>query len=117
MTSNDVNMGAMVGASNKPFDYLASGVALLVSDLPDWTSLFVKPGYGVACDPRDPSSIELALWRLIEDPQKLRAMGERGRQRVCREWNYEAQFATVLRCLTEDDRLGASAASEHAVGA
>ena len=26
----------MAGASNKPFDYMAAGLALLVSDLPDW---------------------------------------------------------------------------------
>src|SRR5262245_44404752 len=32
----DFNMSHMTGASNKPFDYMAAGLALLVSDLPDW---------------------------------------------------------------------------------
>src|SRR5262249_6366708 len=34
----------MAGASNKPFDYLASGLALLVSATPGWTALFLDQG-------------------------------------------------------------------------
>lgn len=90
---------AMVGASNKPFDYLANGVPLLVSDLEDWRGLYVAPGYGLACDPDDPDSIAAALnWFLIH-PRQRREMGERGRQRIMAEWNYEMQFAPVYRRL------------------
>jgi glycosyltransferase involved in cell wall biosynthesis len=86
---------AMVGASNKPFDYLANGVPLLVADLPDWRTLYVAPGYGLACDPDDPRSIAAALEWFLSHPAERHAMGERGRQRVAQEWNYEAQFAPV----------------------
>ena len=51
----------MAGASNKPFDYMAAGLALLVSDQPDWRAMFVEPGYARACDPTDPSSIATSL--------------------------------------------------------
>ena len=51
--SDDINLQHMVGASNKPFDYMACGLPLLVSDLPEWTETFVKPGYARACDPED----------------------------------------------------------------
>ena len=44
LTSDDVNLRTMAGASNKPFDYLARGLALLVSDLAEWKALFVDPG-------------------------------------------------------------------------
>ena len=37
--SSDLNMRHMTGASNKPFDYMAAGLALLVSDLPDWKDI------------------------------------------------------------------------------
>ena len=94
--SDDLNMRAMTGASNKPFDFLACGLGLLVSDLPDWKSLFVEPGYGLACHPDDPSSIAQAVRWFVEHPEQTREMGERGRQRVLREWNYETQFAPVL---------------------
>ncbi len=94
--SDDLNMRAMTGASNKPFDYLACGLGLLVSDLPDWKDLFVEPGYGLACNLDDPASIAQAVRWFVEHPEQTREMGERGRQRVLREWNYETQFAPVL---------------------
>lgn len=98
--SRDINHQHMVGASNKPFDYLASGLAVLVPDAPQWRQTYVDPGYGLACDPDDPSSIASALRWLLEHPEERRAMGDRGRQRILDEWNYERQFAPVLERLT-----------------
>jgi glycosyltransferase involved in cell wall biosynthesis len=99
LQGGDVNMANMTGASNKPFDYLACGLALLVSDLPDWRKMFVEPGYGLACDPADPESIAKALRLFTEHPKETREMGERGRQRILSEWNYESQFAPVINQL------------------
>jgi glycosyltransferase involved in cell wall biosynthesis len=93
--SNDINMQYMVGASNKPFDYLACGLALLVSDLPDWKQMYVEPGYGLACNPDDPESIAAALRWYLEHPTEMRAMGDRGKQRILEAWNYETQFEVV----------------------
>jgi glycosyltransferase involved in cell wall biosynthesis len=91
----DINMIAMTGASNKAFDYLACGLAVVVPDLPEWNAMFVNPGYGVSCVAADSASIERALRSLIDAPAVMRAMGERGRQRVSKEWNYETQFAAL----------------------
>jgi glycosyltransferase involved in cell wall biosynthesis len=102
LRSGDINLQAMTGASNKPFDYLACGLALVVSQLPDWEELFVQPGYGVACDPGSAASVAAAFARLGANPEAMRAMGERGRQRVLSEWNYEAQFAPAIRQLAGD---------------
>ena len=102
LRSGDLNEQAMTGASNKPFDYLACGLALLVSDLPDWRAMFVEPGYGRACDPAEPASIAASLRWFWENPQDRRAMGERGRERVLQEWNYETQFAPVREVLTRE---------------
>jgi len=94
--SEDINMLAMVGASNKPFDYLSRGLALLVSDLPDWRATYVETGYGLACDPNEPESIAGALGWFLDHPIEMRAMGERGRRKIAEEWNYENQFSPVL---------------------
>ena len=114
LTSDDVNLRTMAGASNKPFDYLARGLALLVSDLAEWKALFVDPGYGLACNPEDPESIGQALRWFVEHPTEVRRMGERGRVKVEREWNYETQFAPVLRRLTASTANGAAAPSQEA---
>jgi len=92
----DLNLQAMTGASNKPFEYMACGLALLLGDLPDWSEMFVDPGFARACDPEDPKSIASALRWFGKHHDETRKMGERGRQRVLSDWNYEAQFEPVL---------------------
>ena len=93
---NDVNMHHMTGASNKPFDYMAAGLALLVSDQPDWRDMFVKPGYARACDPTDPASIGAAFAWFLDHPAERRAMAASGRAKIEAEWNYDVAFAPVL---------------------
>jgi glycosyltransferase involved in cell wall biosynthesis len=95
LVSHDINMTSMIGASNKPFDYLACGLPLVVTDLPDWQAMYVEPGYGLACNPEDPESIAAAIGWYLDHPTEMRAMGEQGRRRILNDWNYEAQFAVV----------------------
>jgi glycosyltransferase involved in cell wall biosynthesis len=99
LDGEDLNLQAMTGASNKPFDYLSNGLALLVSQLPDWLELFVEPGYAIACDPSRLESLQAAMRWFIDHPREARAMGEKGRQCVLREWNYESQFGPALELL------------------
>jgi len=96
----DPNLHTLAGASNKAFEYLASGIPLLISRNPAWQALYEQPGYAVACDPENAESIAAAIRPLCDNPGRARAMGESGRQRVLAEWNYEAQFAPVLRKLS-----------------
>ena len=97
--SDDINLRHMVGASNKAFDYMACGLPLLVSDLPEWVSTFVKPGYALACDPDDPNSIEVALRWFLDHPDERREMGRRCRDKIQQGWNYETRFANVLAAI------------------
>jgi glycosyltransferase involved in cell wall biosynthesis len=95
----DFNERHMLGASNKPFDYLSQGLALLVSTRPDWVHTFVEAGLGLACDPMDAGSVAAAIERYLGDPATMRAMGERGRRRILEDWNYESQFGEMTRLL------------------
>jgi glycosyltransferase involved in cell wall biosynthesis len=97
--SGDLNMRHMTGASNKPFDYMAVGLALLVSDIPDWTRIFVEPGFGLACNPADPDSLSAALGWFIDHPEARRAMATRARNKIESEWNYDTKFRAVLESL------------------
>ena len=90
----------MTGASNKAFDYMAAGLALLVSDLPDWRHMFVTPGYALACDPTSTPSIASALRWFIDHPDALRQMAVDARAKIAAEWNYETEFAPVLADLS-----------------
>lgn len=109
----DANLEYMTGASNKPFDYLACGLPILVSRLPAWQELFVEPGYALACDPADPASIAAAIQYFCDHPEQVQAMGERGRQRVLAEWNYQAQFQDIVERLLEKPGMRISNPAEQ----
>jgi glycosyltransferase involved in cell wall biosynthesis len=91
----------MAGASNKPFDYMAAGLALLVSDLPSWRTMFVDPGFGLACDPTDVDSVSAALTWFLDHPAERRAMTNAGRRKIQVDWNYDRHFLPVLKRLSE----------------
>ena len=94
--TRDPNLRWMAGASVKIFDYLACGLAVLVSDLPDHERLFVAGGVARSCDPGLPESIASNLSWFVEHAEETCQMGERGRRRVQEDWNYERQFQPVL---------------------
>lgn len=94
--SADLNMLYMTGASNKPFDYLACGCPLLVSELPDWKKMFVQSSLALSCNPEEPQSIADAVRWYYEHPAERHSMGEAGRQRIFHGWNYQNQFSPVL---------------------
>lgn len=96
----DNTMMPMIGATNKPFEYLACSLALLVPDVPAWRELFVEPGYGLGCDAESPEGIAAAIQWFVDHPQETRAMGDAGYERILNEWNYEAQFAPIERLMT-----------------
>ncbi len=107
--SEDLNMRHMIGASNKAFDYLASGLGLLVSDLPEWRDLYVGPGLARACDPRDVDHIAEQIRWFLDHPAERAAMGAAGRARILADWNYETAFAPLQRALGLGDPLRSQA--------
>lgn len=100
-TTDDVNLTHMTGASNKAFDYMAAGLALLVTDLPDWQTVFVEPGYARSCNPSDSASIAAQLAWFAENSEERRRMGANGRTKIECDWNYETLFRPVLTSLNE----------------
>lgn len=89
----------MAGASNKPFDYLSCGLALLVTDTAEWADLISPAGCGRVVDPDSADAIATTVRYLYERPDETRAMGEAGRQRILSDWNYETRFEPVHRWL------------------
>ena len=99
---SDVNQRTMIGASNKAFDFMACGLALLVTDLPEWREAFVEPGFGSSCQPDSVESLAAALQWFWDHPAERQAMGLRGRQKILDDWNYERTFAPVLEQMVKE---------------
>ncbi len=80
---------------------MAAGLALLVSDLPDWTRMFVEPGFARAVDPTSTASLTAALeWFVNHSDERLR-MAARSRAKIEADWNYETAFEPILGALLD----------------
>lgn len=89
----------MVGASNKPFDYLACGLPLLTNATPEWEGFFGAAGVSKGCDPDSAASIASAVMSMRDNPAIREEMADRGRRLLEAGWNYEAQFGKVMEAL------------------
>jgi glycosyltransferase involved in cell wall biosynthesis len=85
------------GASNKVFDYLCCGLPVLIPNNKEWQNFFYGTNLAVACNPTNTASIAEAILWLYHHPNQARSMGECGRERILKGWNYEEQFSPVLR--------------------
>jgi glycosyltransferase involved in cell wall biosynthesis len=113
MRDGDANHATMVGASNKPFDYLSQGVPVLVNCEQPWIECFVTSGYGRCCDPANSASIASQLRWFLENPDERTSMGAGGQSRIRSDWNYESQFAPVLSLLESITSLSHNSASQE----
>ena len=101
--SGDVNMRNMTGASNKPFDYMAAGLALLVSDLPDWrdnvrgSRLCTAPAIPPIRIRSAPRCVGFSIIRR-SGAQWPGAVAQRSRS----DWSYDTLFLPVLATLKVD---------------
>lgn len=109
----DGNEASMVGPSNKPFDYMACGLPVVVPDRPEWRAAFVDPGFGVPAAAESAPAIAEALRWLLVHPDERRIMGRRNLAQIRERWNYDTGFAPLL------DRIarGSGAAELLASGA
>lgn len=101
----------MVGASVKPFDYLACGLPLLVNDTPEWLDFYAAEGVAAGCNPESPDDIARAVLSLRDDPARRRTMVARGHELMLTRWNYELQFAKAASFLGIDLAAAAPAAA------
>ncbi len=99
LATDDINLETMAGDSNKPFDYMACGLVLLVTPLPEWERLYVDTGFGIACNPADATALTNAFQWYLEHPTEREQMGMAGRAKILSDWNYEQQFQPIFKLL------------------
>lgn len=75
----------------KMFEYMAAGIPVIASDFPLWRNIVEGNNCGICVDPADPKAIAKAIDYLATHPQVAKAMGEKGRQAVLKEYNWTVQ--------------------------
>ena len=87
----------------KPFEAMALGIPVLVSDLPALREIVDPPHRGVVAPPGDPIALAAAIEALADDPDRRAALAAAGRDWVRRErtWTangprYRAAYEAIL---------------------
>lgn len=80
----------------KMFEYMAAGIPVIASDIPQWRAIVDGHGCGVCVDPYDPGAIAAAIDALVAQPALARQMGERGRAAVAVHYNWSAEAAKLV---------------------
>jgi len=80
--------------ATKPFEYMACGVPVIMSDFDYWKDFFGENAIYV--DPKDPNQIARTITQLLEDPNKAKSMGQRGLEKVKEEYNWAQEEKKLI---------------------
>ncbi|MEM9354931.1 MAG: glycosyltransferase [Pseudomonadota bacterium] len=84
------------GASNKRFQAMAVGLPQITDDQPSVKALMEASSAGTSVPWDDEDAIAEAVCSYAANPERTLTEGERGRQYILREANYETEFAKVM---------------------
>ncbi len=86
----------MVCSPNKLFEYMASGMAVIASDIPMWKEIIEKYHCGICVDPYDVDAIAKAMCYMRDNPTEVEKMGRNGRKAVIENFSWENESADLL---------------------
>jgi len=97
------------GSPMKLFEYMASGTALVASDLPQIAEVVQDGVNGLLVPPGDAPALRVALKRLIDDPALSARLGRRAREDAVRNhsWDrYASRLERVYRAVIRRQPIG-----------
>ncbi|WP_289392802.1 glycosyltransferase family 4 protein [Acinetobacter baumannii] len=80
----------------KMFEYMCAGIPVIASDFPLWRSIVNDAQCGVCVDPLKPDEIAKAVDYLVNNPDEVKIMGERGRAAVLEKYNWDIEENKLL---------------------
>jgi glycosyltransferase involved in cell wall biosynthesis len=99
-----------VSLPTKVVEYLAAGVPVISTPLPQAVALVEQADSGVIVPFRDVDAVAEAVRRLRERPAEAAAMGRRGRELVAESWSWDAEqerFRAAVRDAADVDEIAA----------
>jgi glycosyltransferase involved in cell wall biosynthesis len=81
----------------KLFEYMAAGLPVVATDIPRWREVLEAHDCGVCVPHGSPERLAAAITGLLEDDDRARAMGERGRQAAVERYSWQTQADALAR--------------------
>jgi len=84
------------GAHNKTYEFMAAGIPIVASDLPQQVAVIGGANCGALAQPEDPDSFVRAITRLVDDPAMARQLGINGQTAFRERYSWESQMPRLL---------------------
>ena len=78
------------------FEYMASGLAVIASDIPLWKEIIEESKCGVFVNPLNSKDIANAVDEMIQNPEALKEMGANGRKAIVQKYNWSNEEEKLL---------------------
>lgn len=82
---------------NKLFEYMSSGIPVIVSNFASWISIIDKAQCGLCVDPKSVFAIKDAIQWILDNPLTAKKMGEKGKFAVAEYYNWKSESDKLLR--------------------
>jgi len=102
-----VTASSKEGLPLAPLEAMASGLAVIATEVPGHQDVVEPAATGLLVPPGDDAAMSVAIESLLNDPERRRRMGQAGRERVRREFTVQsmvAKTAEVYRAAAESRR-------------
>lgn len=78
----------------KAFEYMACSLPMVISNFPYWEEIFGK--YTLFVNPYDPEDTAKKVLFLLDNPDKAKQLGNRGRELIEKEYSWEVEKRRLL---------------------
>ncbi|MFV8826383.1 glycosyltransferase family 4 protein [Alkalihalobacterium sp. APHAB7] len=86
----------LVCLPNKMFEYMASEIAVVASDFPNYREVIEGSNGGVVVDPTQPQSIAKGILELLQDQNELKERQKQANEAFRNSFNWEAEEKKLL---------------------
>jgi len=94
-----VNLSKRLSLANKIFEYMAAGIPILTTDLPENRRILDLCECGWAIEDREPQALAKHMTRILEDREGMRRRGANGRHWFEERFNWQHESGHVLEAL------------------
>ena len=96
-----VRYNNIIATPNKLFEYMAFGIPIVASDLPEIRKIIQETGAGILVDPSNVKEIAESIIYLADNPEVVEEMGKNGKKAFQTKYNWDAESSELLKVYKE----------------